>query len=75
MCKPRVERYKVSPTRKLGGDRVDLAAILSFESIQSCLTTSLISIMLVNLSAASAGASANGNNLPSDVEDWNPYIT
>ena len=68
MCKPRVERYTRSPTLKLGGDRVYLAAILSFESIKSCLTTSLISTMLVNLSVASAVAPAKGNNLYAGVE-------
>jgi hypothetical protein len=63
-----VERYTRSPTLKLGGDRVVLAAILSFDSIKSCLITSLMSTVLVSRSVASAVAPVKGNNLAAGVD-------
>jgi hypothetical protein len=68
VCKPRVERYTRSPTWNIGGDRIDLAANLSFESIKSCFTTFIISTMLMNLSATSAVDPTKGNNLSVGVE-------
>ena len=69
MCKTCVERYTRSPTgNNIGGDRVDLAATLSLEGIKSCLTTSLISTILLSLSAVSTMAPAKGNNLSTGVE-------